>query len=116
MIELTREELKANPEGLGLLLEVVKKNHVIASHTKKTLLEHKNIKNFCEKARHFMIIQPNPREQLYIHYDIASWFIEPADVAVTIESITVYEDFKEYESARITQLHAAKDADGANLN
>lgn len=98
MTEFTREVCKRDPEVLGKLFEMVRLNHKVAQHTEKVLIENKHVKDFCEEARHFVMLPGN--KPLYLHYDVASWFREPMGVAVKIEAIGVYDDFLEYEIAR----------------
>lgn len=114
MTEFPRDFFKTDPV-LRKLYEVVKKNHKVAEHTEKTLYENKHIKDFCEEARHYvMCTGPKP---LYIHYDVASWY-HPSGALVKIESIGVYDDFLEYETARMKGLHGAENSDipKSNLN
>lgn len=89
-------------------------HHIVAEHTKKVLFENRHIKDFCENARHFTMLPGKP--PLYIHYDVCSWFKEPMDVQVTIDTIGVYDDFMEFEKARMFQLHKAQKKDIRNIN
>jgi hypothetical protein len=99
---------------MGKLFEIIKSKHVVATHTEKTLLENKHVKDFCEEARHFVMMDGTP--PLYIHYDTASWFKQPMGVQVTIDAIGVYDNFMEYETARNKQLQGAEEKDIPNLN
>lgn len=110
MIEITRQQLKED-EVYNKLLEEIKKRHVPAEHTLKTLLANKDIKDFCEEARHFGILH----DTLYLHYDVFSWY-DPAAVLIKINAVGIYDDFIEYESARVKQLHGATNADIPNIN
>lgn len=109
MTEFKREFFK-NDEVLGKLFKVIKERHEVAEHTKKVLLENKHIKDFCEEARHFVVMG-----SLFIHYDVASWY-HPSGALVKIESIGVYDDFLEYEKARSYQLYKAEKKDIPNIN
>lgn len=111
MIELSREQIKADEVWSELLQRIIQ-NHVVASHTKQTLLENKHVKDFCEEARHFVVIVGD----IFIHYDTASWYKEPDGAVVRVESITIYDNFMEYESARLKQLHGSGKADIPNIN
>jgi hypothetical protein len=115
MTEFKREFFK-NDAVFGKLFELIKKNHKVANHTEKVLIENRHIKDFCEEARHFVEMPGN--KPLYIHYDTASWFKEPMGVQVKIESIGVYDDFLEYNTARMKGLHGSDTADipTSNLN
>lgn len=114
MTEFKREFFINDPEVLGKLHEAIVKQHKVANHTEKVLLRNRHIKDFCEKARHFLVLDGKP--QLYLHYDVASWFKEPMGVQVVVDSIGVYDDFMEYEKARMFQLHKAQKKDIPNIN
>jgi hypothetical protein len=113
MEEFSREFFK-NDEVMGTLFQLIKNNHKIASHTVKVLSDNRHIKDFCEESRHFMFL---PGEKpLYIHYDVSSWYQEPEGAAIKIESIGVYDDYLEYEVARLKGVHSTSESEGANLN
>jgi hypothetical protein len=113
MVEFDREFFK-NDSVLGKLYEIVKQSHKVASHTQRVLIKNKHIKDFCEEARHYMML---PGEKpLYIHYDVSSWYKEPDGVSIRIDSIGCYDSFMEYEAARLKGIHSTKDSDGGNLN
>ena len=114
MTEFPRDFFINDPEVLGKLHQLLIKNHKVAEHTKKVLLENRHIKDFCEEARHFTIMPgKNP---IYLHYDVATWFKEPNGIQMVIDSIGVYDDFIEYEKARMYQLHKAQHKDIPNIN
>lgn len=113
MTEFNREFFKNDPV-LHKLFMVVKGNHKVADHTEKVLLENRHIKDFCEESRHFVMMPGSP--PLYIHYDVASWFKEPMGVQLRIDSIGVYDDFMEYETARMKGLHSGRPSDIPNIN
>jgi hypothetical protein len=110
MIEIPREVLKAD-KVFGKLLQVVVNNHKVAYHTQKVLTDNKHVKDFCEEARHFSIVNG-----IYIHYDTSSWFKTPNGVIMKVERIGIYDDFMEYEKARVKSLHSAGSADIPNIN
>jgi hypothetical protein len=113
MEEFTRLELKNDPE-LRPLFDMIKGRHEVAEHTIKVLVKNKHIKDFCEEARHFVFL-PGKGSNLFIHYDVSSWY-HPKGIQVKIESIGVYDDFMEYEKARVSQLHGAESKDIPNIN
>jgi len=113
MTEFKREWFK--DEVIGKLFEAIKKQHKVADHTTRVLYENRNIKDFCEQARHFVVLGGNTKP-LYIHYDVASWFHNLNGALVSIESIGVYDDFMEYETARMRGLHSGAKADIPNIN
>lgn len=90
MTTIERKDLKIDPV-FAQMHEIVKNNHKVAEHTKKVLLKNKDVKDFCEEARHFVIMEG--KEPLFIHYDVSSWFKKPNGVQVRIESVTIYEDY-----------------------
>lgn len=100
-------------EVIGKIYKIIKKNHKVAEHTKKVLMDNADIKDFCEEARHFIILGES--KPLHIHYDVASWYQDGAAL-IKIESIGVYDDFLEYEVARLKGIHSTKNSDGGNLN
>lgn len=115
MKEFPREFFKTDP-FLYKIWQIIMSNHKAADHTAKNLFENRHIKDFCENARHFIMI-PNPAgTMLYAHYDCGSWWNGTDGALVKIDSIGIYESFLEYENARIKQLHNAKNADIPNIN
>ena len=71
MIEFSREQIKADPEVMRKLLAHIIKNHKVAPHTQKTLFSNRHVKDFCEEARHFAIMQAHGRPSILLHYDIS---------------------------------------------
>lgn len=114
MTEFPRIFFMNDPEVTGKLHQFLVGHHKVADHTEKVLLENRHIKDFCEEARHF-VMMPG-KSPLYLHYDVASWFKEPMGVQVVIDSIGVYDDFMEYETARMRELHSAEKKDIPNIN
>ncbi len=113
MIEISRETFKSDPI-FGKLFDAVKAGHKVAKHTERTLRKNKHIKDFCEEARHF--VQIGDDKPIWIHYDVASWWKDPAGVVVKIESIGVYDNFMEYDIARLKGIHSGRDSDVPNIN
>ena len=114
MTEFKRDFFKNDPEVMGKLHNILVNGHRVADHTEKNLFKNRHIKDFCEEARHFTILQG--KKPIYLHYDVASWFKEPMGVQVVIDSIGVYDNFMEYETARMKELHGAKNKDIPNIN
>jgi len=98
---------------LKKLHKFIAKNHVVAEHTKRTLSEYEGVKDFCEEARCFAIMPAT--DPIYLHYDTHNW-LKGNGVVVKIVSIGMYDEFMEYERARISGLHSADDADIPNIN
>lgn len=114
MLEIKRAELKSDPVW-NKLFEAVKARHTVANHTVKVLAENKHIKDFCEEARHFGVLDLGGKP-LFLHYDITSWYQSDISAAVKIEAIGIYDDFQEYETARMKELHSADKKDIPNIN
>lgn len=113
MTEFNREFFKTDPI-MNKLYMIIKGNHKVADHTQKTLIENRHVKDFCEEARHFVFMGGN--KPLMLHYDVATWFKAPDSAQVRIESIGVYDNFMEYETARMKGLHSGRNADIPNIN
>ena len=113
MISLKREEFKADPVYFQLFQQLMK-NHKVANHTEKVLLENQHVKDFCEEAEHFLIMDST--DPIYISYVVSSWFKAPLGVQLRFDEIIIYDDFMEYERARNKGLHSGKDADIPNIN
>jgi hypothetical protein len=113
MIEIPRDIFKTDPV-FGQLYEGIKRNHKVAEHTKKSLIENKHIQGFTEESRVFVMV--GNIDPIFIHYDAHSQYRENDHVVVRIESIGIYDNFMEYESARMKELHSTKGADIPNIN
>ena len=114
MTEFTKEFCKLDPEVMGKLFDKVKGVHKPADHTEKVLYENRHTKDFCEMARHFLIMKGKP--DLFLHYDVSSWYKHPRQILIRIDAIGVYDDFMEYETARMKGLHSGRNADIPNIN
>ena len=112
MITVEREVLKEDPR-MKLLFDLIKNKHQVAEHTQRTLFKNRKIKDFCEEARHFVELAGH--KSLYLHYDVTSWYKKKRSVMIRIERIGIYDNFQEYQSARLTQLYATPDS-SINLN
>lgn len=112
MTEFNRDFFK-NDRVFRKLYEIIKARHVVADHTAKTLYDNRNIKDFCETSRVFVYMEGKPA--MFIHYDVASWYHKQG-ARIRIESIGVYDDFMEYEKARMFQLHKSQSKDIPNIN
>lgn len=96
------------------LYQLILKNHKVASHTMKNLIENKEKKGFCEEARHFVELPSN--NHIYMHYDVTSWYKHPNAAQIKIESIGIYEDALEFHVARNKQLHESTNSSIPNIN
>ena len=113
MTEFKSEDFNEFP-AIQTLKNIILKNHKVADHTVKTLYKNRKIKDYCEEARHFVMFPGKPA--LFVYYDVSSWYKHPGQALVKIESIGVYDDYLEYESARMKGLHSGNPASGNNLN
>lgn len=116
MIELSKEQIKKDPVFLKMLKAIIR-NHTVAEHTKKTLLENRQVKDFCENARQFAVLG----DDIYIHYDTRTWFQGEGDMIsfpVSIRSVVIYDNALEYNNARRSQLDYAdqKEQPSSDLN
>ncbi|MCF0071300.1 hypothetical protein LZD49_12535 [Dyadobacter sp. CY261] len=102
---ISRSEFKTDP-GFKPLHDLIKSKHQVPNHTIDILLKNADVKDFCEESRHFAVL--SGRNPIYLHYDVSSWFKEPNGVLVSIDSIAIYNNYSEYESARRQQLGLAK--------
>jgi len=112
MKKVEKKEFKNDPIFSKLLREL-KADHKVPEHTIKVLLKNRHIKDFCEESRHFVIL--SGKGSLYLHYDVANWMIKDG-IAVQVESIAMYDNFIEFEGARMRQLHGAKNKNIPNIN
>lgn len=112
MTEIKREEFKKDPIYHRLYTEL-RKIHKVAEHTMKTLIEGRHIPDFCEEATHFVVMQGKP--SIFLQYVVSTWLVG-REFKVVIDSIGIYDDYLEYEKARLTGLHSADEADIPNQN
>jgi|SRR5690606_11462717 len=102
MTEFPRSFFKTDPV-FSKIHAIIKQNHKVADHTARTLFRNRHTKDFCETARHFVVLgESNP---IYASYDVSSWWKEPGGVLVTIDTICVYDNALEYESARMHRVN-----------
>ena len=97
MVEFNRKEIKEDPT-LTELHKRIKENHKIADHTISHLINNKEVKNFCEEARHFMTL--GEVDPIFMYYDVHSWYSN-GKALVSIRSIGVYENYGEFAEARL---------------
>jgi len=112
MEEFNRKEWKDDPV-IGKLFNLIKDNHNIADHTIRVLNKNKQIKDFCEEARHFVHL--TGKTDIFIHYDVSTW-LENNAYLVRVERVGIYNDFMDYERARLGSLHGKVPSDIPNIN
>ena len=114
MIEIPREVF-TNDEVFSILHLNLMAIHQVAPHTEKVLLANKHVKDFCEEARHFVIMTGAGSGDYFISYDVSSWLKDTGSVLVRIDNITVYDTFMEYERERMKVL-SSKDGHNPSIN
>jgi hypothetical protein len=112
MIKIERQELKSD-STYRQLREALAQQHRPAQHTIKTLTENRDIENFCETSMHF--VEMPGKSAIYLSYECCSWFKEK-HILVRIESITIYDDWNEYNRIRFTELNGADQANFPEMN
>lgn len=130
MITFQRAEIKADP-ALNNLLVAILKHHKTPDHTVKHLIELKHVDDVCEVTTIFGKL-PQAKSKgdfVYLSYEVSTW-IKPLDkpepdqfpyhFPTRVESITLYENFVEYETTRVREISAAaadsRDTGSLNLN
>jgi hypothetical protein len=112
MITIERSVFKTDPV-YKIVYKAILANYRPATHTVNILLANKHVKDFCEESRHFAELPGNP--PLYIHFDVSSWY-DPKGAVTKIERIGIYDNYQEYQPARLRTLHSTIHSDGVNLN
>jgi len=107
-----KKEDWAKDEVMGKLWSIIRANHKVADHDKKTLRKKRNVKDLCVRSEYFVFMGNN----LYISYQTSAWLKTKVEIAVRIDTVTVYDNFMEYETARNRGLHSGKPADIPNIN
>lgn len=96
-----REQYKSNPL-IELIFNSIKSSHKVPEFT-ATLINTKG-KDFTEEAQHFAHVTPvGTNQTYYFNYIVHTWK-EKGKFAFSIESITVYHNYVEYETARTVLL------------
>jgi len=96
------------------LYDMIKRKHQVAEHTMRVLKENRHIVDFCEEARHFVILPGN--NPVFLHYDVSTWLYSGSNVRVRFDSIVVYDDELEYTISRQKGIHSSGDASFAERN
>lgn len=112
-VELEREEFMQD-EVFYKLYKAIKNSHKVANHTIKTLMDNRDVENFCERACHYINTEgPNP---IWIKYEVETWLKQLEDgfvsFPVSIKKIYVFDDFLEFETDRAKALHGTANEKG----
>lgn len=114
MFVIQRDDLKRD-KAWNILLNALIKIHVPEQDTVSLLLSKADVKGFTEVRRHFLILD----NKYYVSYVANSYLKEglpePA-VGVQVESVTVYDDYVEYETTRHKMMSEAASQTGLNLS
>lgn len=119
----TREEIKAD-EVLSKLLKVILAQHKTPEHTVRNLLHNQHIPDICELTTLYLVLPGDKKSKtIYLCYDASHWIRpEPTRIGfpTRVESITIFDDFVEYETDRVRRISAAppegRDDRTLNLN
>ena len=102
---ISRKEFLKDPV-YRMIFEAIRDNHKTPKHAQENLIKYQNVKDICNRTRSFIQITG---DLPFIHYDTLSW-IEKDSIIFRIESIGFYDDFLEYNVARLKQLNSAEQA------
>jgi hypothetical protein len=106
-----REELKNDFACLIMLIQSI---HKVSERVWDELFVFNvPVKGLCHTRMYFIII-----DTLYIKYEMDHVIVDvdAKGIGRSLQSVTFYDDFTEYESARVRELGAARDQVGLNLN
>jgi hypothetical protein len=118
MRTLNREQLTAE---LPEIINVIRRGHKpdLAEIMKELFINNKPVKGLTH-TRGFFVIIPLSKLTLYVYYEVAHTLRVETDlfsaVALSVESVTLYDNYIEYEADRVKKLSAGKDQQGLNLN
>lgn len=102
MVEFEREFFINDPV-IGKVHEMIKEIHQVPDHTRTRLEETNQLGDIFIKSRHY--VHMALKSDYYLHYDAESWFDPEPTISVRITSITFYDNWQEYEPARLRMLH-----------
>ena len=111
MIKYTREELKKH---LPELITLIQKNHVMEDNIERELfIENKPVVGLCHSRGYFVIM-----DEWFIQYGMEHIItdVNLRLIGRRLTDVTFYDDFQEYESARVKQMSKSKDQTGLNFN
>ena len=96
------------------LIELIQKNHVIEPNIQKELFEaNVPVKGLTHTRGYFVIMG-----DIFIQYEMAHIVVNPelSLIGRTLDKVIVYDNFQEYESARVRAMSSVKDQTGMNFN
>lgn len=111
MTTFNREQLK---KEVPQLIELIQKNHVMESNIERELfVDNKPVKGLCHTRRYFVIM-----DKFFIQYEMDHIVVDPKLnlIGRSLREVIFYDDFQEYESARVKAMSKSKDQTGLNFN
>lgn len=103
MLTISRNEINKHPY-FHTIMKLIIKNHVVPEYTIKMLLKNEHVKDFCEES--FFYAQLGDDNPLYIGYLACSRLSSPLSVGVQMESLTIYDNEKEYLIEKAKGMHS----------
>src|SRR5688572_28984754 len=107
MLTINREELKAE---FPKLIELIQKHHVMEDKIERELfINNKPVKGLCHTRGYFMVM-----DEYFIQYEMDHIIVDPNInlIGRSLREVIVYEDYQEYESARLKAMTGTKDQTG----
>jgi hypothetical protein len=110
-LKVVRQELKTHFKEL---IDFIQKNHVMEPVIEKELFEnHVPVKGLCHTRGYFVMFG-----SYHIQYAMAHVIMD-VDLRLigrAVEEVIFYDNYTEYEAARVKAMSAAKDQTGLNHN
>lgn len=113
MIKVGRQELKTK---WAFLIKYIQKIHVMEPNIEKELFHNpkfKPQKGLCHTRGYFVLF-----DKYFIQYEMDHIIVDPnlSLIGWSLREVIFYDNFQEYESARVIAMSAAKDQTGINFN
>jgi hypothetical protein len=111
MTVIGREELKLAHKGLIALIQM---KHVMEDNIERELfIENKPVKGLCHTRGYFVIM-----DEFFIQYEMDHIIVDPNLMLIgrSLREVIFYDDFQEYEAARVKAMSKSKDQTGINFN
>ncbi len=111
MTTFNREQLKSE---LPHLIALIQQKHVMESNIERELfIDNKPVKGLCHTRGYFVIMG-----EYFIQYEMDHIIVDPDKSLIgrSLREVIFYDDYQEYESARVKAMSKSKDQTGINLN
>ena len=117
---MTTFDRKFLKEEFPELIQIIQKAHVMENNIEQELfVNHEPVVNLCHTRGYFMVLQ-NSKGPMYIQYEMDHVIqdVELRLIGRAVMSVTHYDTFQEYESARVRAMSsvAPNEQTGLNLN